>query len=282
MSKENRYITECKVCGNVAEGKELRGFLREALHDGPNAVVDFIPVGGKLISKMIKGLALHLVKTNIDKWGDELERCIYKDIQVEYHCPKCGHEWKETHELSETEYKEIIKDYIDKIKCLVTSSNEAKQQANKVIDIKEKEQDIPKTKNDINMNLQISYPEVETLIQEKLQQNIKLAFFDEQTISISKHVLIKDVTVNVSILQVRDNNIMVSYSASTGIEWIIKGAMMWFKDNFGGIVEEQEGNKLLLHLDHVEQLAGVLSKIDIQSLRFDEEGINAAFQLKNI
>ena len=35
-------------------------------------------------------------------------------------CPKCGKKWTETHPLSESEYKQVIADYITKVTDLVT------------------------------------------------------------------------------------------------------------------------------------------------------------------
>lgn len=81
----------------------MRGIVRQMVHDGPDAVVEWVPVGGRLIWKGTKEVAKLLLKTNMDRWGDELERMLYKDIQVEYRCPNpaCGRAWKETHQLSQ-------------------------------------------------------------------------------------------------------------------------------------------------------------------------------------
>ena len=80
----NKYIQECTNCGNVVVGREKRGFIRDALHGGPGTAVEFIPVGGKLIWKASKEIVLGLLRTDMEKWGDELEKWIYKDIQVAY------------------------------------------------------------------------------------------------------------------------------------------------------------------------------------------------------
>lgn len=87
---KHKYIQECSNCSNVVVGREKRGIIRDALHGGPGTAVEFIPVGGKLIWKASKEIVLRLLRTDMEKWGDELEKWIYKDIQVEYECPKCG------------------------------------------------------------------------------------------------------------------------------------------------------------------------------------------------
>ena len=70
---KQKYIQECTNCGNVVVGREKRGFIRDALHGGPGTAVEFIPVGGKLIWKASKEIVLRLLRTDMEKWGDELE-----------------------------------------------------------------------------------------------------------------------------------------------------------------------------------------------------------------
>ena len=70
---KQRHIQECTNCGNVVVGREKRGFIRDALHGGPGTAVEFIPVGGKLIWKASKEIVLGLLRTDMEKWGDELE-----------------------------------------------------------------------------------------------------------------------------------------------------------------------------------------------------------------
>ena len=107
-----------------------------------------------------------------------------------------------------------------------------------------------------------------------------MGFANENTISITKKVVIKDATVNVSIEKITGNDIILSYQAGFGIEWIIKGALMWFKESISGFVDELEDNKLLLHLDRIEQLNTILEKIEIKAINFDDLNANVAFVLK--
>lgn len=273
----NKYIQECTNCDNVVVGKEKRGFLRDALHGGPGTAVEFIPVGGKLIWKVSKEIVLCLLRTDMDKWGDELEKWIYKDIQVEYECPKCGKTWTETHPLSESEYKQMIADYITKVKDLATlkKSEAKKPDTGKRIMVMSHQESIG-----MNMKLQIPFNELEAFALKKYNQQVKLGVVDKKTISVTKKVVIKDATVNISVDQIAGNDISMSYQAGFGIEWIIKGALMWFKETISGFVEEQEDNKLLLHLDRIKQLSTILDKIEIKAVSFDDLNAIVAFILK--
>ena len=273
---KQKYIQECSNCGNVVVGREKRGFIRDALHGGPGTAVEFIPVGGKLIWKASKEIVLRLLRTDMEKWGDELEKWIYKDIQVEYECPKCGKIWTETHPLSESDYKKMIADYVTKIKDLATlnKSENKKPTISKRMMVMNHQESIG-----MNMNLQIPYKELEAFLMKKYNQEVKLGFVDEKTISVTKKVVIKDATINISVNQVAGNDISLSYQAGFGIEWIIKGALMWFKESIKDFVEELEDNKLLIHLDKIDQISSMLDKIEILDITFDKVDANVAFKV---
>ena len=273
---DNKYIQECTNCGNVVVGREKRGVIRDVLHGGPGSAVEFIPVGGKLIWKASKEIVLRLLRTDMEKWGDELEKWIYKDIQVEYDCPKCGKTWTETHPLSESEYKQMIADYITKVKDLTTlkKSEVKKPNIGKRMMVMNHQESIG-----MNMRLQIPYGELEAFLMKKYDQQVKLGFVDEKTISVTKKVVIKDATISISVDQVAGNDISLSYQAGFGIEWIIKGVLMWFKESITDFVEELEDNKLLIHLNKIDQIGGLLDKIEILEITFDEVNANVAFKV---
>jgi len=132
----------------------------------------------------------------------------------------------------------------------------------------------------MNMKLQIPYNELEAFLMKRYNLQVKLEFVDEKTISITKNVVIKDATVYISVDQIVGNDISLFYQAGFGIEWIIKGALMWFKETIIDFVEEQEENKLLIHLDKIEQLDNTLEKIEFQAIGFDEANANIAFKAK--
>ena len=72
----------------------------------------------------------------------------------------------------------------------------------------------------------------------------------------------------------------MSYQAGFGIEWIIKGALMWFKESIKDFVEELADNKLLIHLDKIDQIGGMLDKIEIIGVTFGEVNVNVAFKVR--
>lgn len=133
------------------------------------------------------------------------------------------------------------------------------------------------------MKLQIPYTEVENFIQEKYQQQIDVAFMNDNTVSVSKVITLiisKKVNVNISVLQVAGNDITLSYQSGVGIEIIMKRALKWFKESVKDFVEEQNAdNKLTLHLDRIDQLRNALKQMEIQAIKFDAEHINVMFRV---
>ena len=131
----------------------------------------------------------------------------------------------------------------------------------------------------MTMRLQLSFKELEAFLMKKYDQQVKLGFVDEKTISVTKKVVIKDATINISVDQVAGNDISLSYQAGFGIEWIIKGALMWFKESIKDFVEELEDNKLLIHLDKIDQISSMLDKIEISDITFDKVNANVSFKV---
>ena len=131
----------------------------------------------------------------------------------------------------------------------------------------------------MNMKLQIPYKELEAFVMKKYNQEVKLGYVDEKTMRVTKKVVIKDATINISVDQVVGNDISLSYQAGFGIEWIIKGALMWFKETIKDFVEELEDNKLLIHLDKIDQIGDMLDKIEFLDITFDEVNANVAFKV---
>jgi hypothetical protein len=170
----------------------------------------------------------------------------------------------------------MIADYVSKVKDLATlnKSENKKQNISKRVMVMDHQESIG-----MSMRLQIPYKELEAFLMKKYNQQVKLGFVDEKTMSVTKKVVFKDATINISVDQVAGNDISLSYQAGFGIEWIIKGALMWFKESIKDFVEELEDNKLLIHLDKIDQIGGMLDKIEILDITFDEVNANVAFKV---
>jgi len=287
--EKERYVKQCPACENYVEGREMRGIVRQMVHDGPEAIVEWVPVGGKLVWRGTKEVAKLLLKTNMEQWGDNLEKMLYEDIQVKYHCPKCGREWTEKHRLSQLEYRQWIADTIESAKSLLNKQDTSKKKnATPCLTPCDtvNANDEPMTKQlettAESMRLQIPYSMVEDFVRKRYNQDLTLSYVSEDTIAVSKEVKIivsKNVAVNVSVLQVTGSDIMLSYQACMGIDLIIKGALSWFKDTVSGMADILNDNKIQIHLHKIPQLGNVLKKVELQGINFEEQYINVLFQI---
>jgi len=273
------YIQQCPACENYVEGREMRGFVRQMVHDGPETIVEWVPVGGKLIWKGTKEVVRLLMKTNMEQWGVELEKMLYKDIQVNYCCPKCGNEWSEKHALSQSEYRQWIANVTENVKSVVY-----KQKPNEKEIVNDESMAKSIDNIDGSIRLQIPYSAVENLVKDRYKQDLKLSYINEDTIAVSMNVkkmkIIKiNVTVSVSVLQVIGNDIMLSYQAGKGIDQIMKMTTR-FKKKIGGYVDLLNDKKIRVHLAKIPQLKNVLKQVALQDINFDEGYINILFRLR--
>ncbi len=142
------------------------------------------------------------------------------------------------------------------------------------------------------MRLQIPYNEFEQLLskyfQQKLVGQIILAYVDESTIQVSAIVKIKlkvmeatfPVKENVSIKEVDGSDVTLTYQAEMAIDLKEERILEFYEDVVKDILEVQENNTLLVHLDKIGTLNTIFKKVEIQSINFEPDYINLCFVLK--
>ena len=141
------------------------------------------------------------------------------------------------------------------------------------------------------MRLQIPYNEFEQLLSEYFQQKmirqIKLAYVDESTIQVSAVVKIKlkvaEATVpvkeKVSVKMVADSDITLTHAGMAfDLKW--EQVLELCEDVVKDMLEVQDNNTLLVHLDKIDKLNTILEKVEIQSISFQPDYINLCFVLK--
>ena len=142
------------------------------------------------------------------------------------------------------------------------------------------------------MRLQIPYNEFEQLLskyfQQKLVGQIILAYVDESTIQVSAVVKIKlkvmvatiPVKENVSVKKVDGNDVTLTYQAEMAIDLKEERVLEFYGDVVKDILEVQDKNTLLVHLDKIDKLNTIFKKVEIKSISFEPDNINLYFVLK--
>ena len=125
---------------------------------------------------------------------------------------------------------------------------------------------------------------VEDFVRKRYNQDLTLNYVSGDTIAVGKEVkmiVTKNVTVNISVVQVTGDDIMLRYQAGMGVDLIIKGALAWFKDAVSSMADVQDANSIQIHLDRIPQMDNVLKQIVLQSINFEKQYINVLFQIAN-
>ena len=141
------------------------------------------------------------------------------------------------------------------------------------------------------MRLQIPYNEFEQLLSEYFQQKmirqIKLAYVDESTIQVSAVAKIKlkvaeatiPVKEKVSVKMVADSDITLTHAGMAfDLKW--EQVLELCEDVVKDMLEVQDNNTLLVHLDKIDKLNTILEKVEMQSISFEPDYINLCVALK--
>ncbi|MBR2773046.1 MAG: hypothetical protein IKD78_13750 [Bacteroidales bacterium] len=134
------------------------------------------------------------------------------------------------------------------------------------------------------MNIQIPYNELSGFVRDRFNQNLVMNFVDEKTISIGKEIrvamLSKLVSVNLTVKQVSGNDVTLVYNGGMGLDLLVKATLKYFKEKMGGLVEELDGNTLVVHLQKIEQLKDALKTVALGGLSFDKTNANVQVQMR--
>ena len=134
------------------------------------------------------------------------------------------------------------------------------------------------------MNIQIPYREIEDYVERKYRQSVRLTNVNNNTFCVSRDMKVlfatKTVSINLSVIQVVGSDITLSYQAGFGIELLVKGALVWFKEQMTGVVEESGNNQLVVHLAEIQQLKKTCSVIYVQDVNFSQKDINIQLFLR--
>jgi len=142
------------------------------------------------------------------------------------------------------------------------------------------------------MRLKIPYNEFEQLLskyfQQKLISQINLAYVDESTIQVSAVVKIKlkvmeatfPVKENVSVNKVNGSDVTLTHQTEMAIDLKWERVLELCEDVVKDMLEVQDNNTLLVHLDKIDKLNTVLEIAEMQSIGFEPDYINLCFVLK--
>jgi hypothetical protein len=135
------------------------------------------------------------------------------------------------------------------------------------------------------MKASISFPELQTILQEKTEQNISFAFVDEKTVNVTYPlnlgIIKKNLSADLTIVDMDGSNLLVKVDAGRGTDTLLGTALSLLKNKIPeGLIEKQPEGMLLLHLGQIEQVKTVFDAIQVDDIHVLSDALEVEGGLK--
>ena len=135
------------------------------------------------------------------------------------------------------------------------------------------------------MKASISFPELQSLIAEKANQNIGVSFIDSKTVRVTYPLNLgfikKDISANLTFIELVGSDLLVSVDAGFGTDTMLTTILGLLKGKIPeGLVEKRPDSRLLLHLDQIEQVKTVFDSINVTDLHVLNDGLEVEGAMK--
>ena len=135
------------------------------------------------------------------------------------------------------------------------------------------------------MKASISFPELQSILLEKTQQNISFSFVDDKTISVTYPldlgIIKKDLSADLTIVDMDGSNLLVKVDAGRGTDTLLGTVLSLLKNKIPeGLIEKQPDSMLLLRLGQIEQVKTVFDAIQVDDIHVLDEGLEVEGGLK--
>lgn len=130
------------------------------------------------------------------------------------------------------------------------------------------------------MEVKIKYSEFQDFISHNFKKEVALAFVAPSTVAVSTKIKVfgfaKSIGVELCVEKVDDSNLHIVYSGKLGVELLITPAIAFLKrllPDKTNFITQNSNNQVIVNMAEIEQLKGVLEKVTLKSICFDEEHV---------
>lgn len=130
------------------------------------------------------------------------------------------------------------------------------------------------------MEVKIKYSEFQDYILQKFNKEVALAIVAPSTVSVSTKIIVlgfaKSIGVELCVEKVDGSNLHIAYSGKLGVKLLITPAIAFLKrllPDKTNFITQNSNNRVIVNLAEIEQLKGVLEKVTLKSICFDEEHV---------
>ena len=135
------------------------------------------------------------------------------------------------------------------------------------------------------MKASISFPELQSILQEKADQNISFSFVDKKTMRVTYPlnlgIVKKDISANLTILTLLGSNLLVGVDAGFGTDTALTTILSLLKNKIPeGLIEKRPDKRLMLHLGQIEQVKTVFETVQVNDIHVLTDGLEVEGGLK--
>ena len=132
------------------------------------------------------------------------------------------------------------------------------------------------------MKAELSYQEIEKLIRDKADKNVRVSYENSKTIKVSYDIdmffTTKTVEVYLEVRQVNSTSIKLRYySYGFAVETIVSGILNMMDSD---IYSKGDDNMLTIYLKNVDGLESAFKTISLSDVTFSSNGTNVVMQIK--
>lgn len=136
------------------------------------------------------------------------------------------------------------------------------------------------------MKILMTYPELQQLLADKVEQPLSFAQVDAKTLRVFTEIkalfLTKTLHVDMRIEELKGTDLRVSFGEGMASAMLLNVVMKMIEGKVSEAVFEQVGNGgIVVHLSAIDQLSEVLQKVTLYDLNLTPEGIELQGNLNN-
>lgn len=136
------------------------------------------------------------------------------------------------------------------------------------------------------MKLAITYAELQDYVASHFHKTVNLGYVDEATVSVSVPIKVfgftKSVGINIIVKKIEGADLFLSYDGQMGIDLLVSPVISYAKKlvpEKADWVEQMPGNIVKLRLGDIDKLQKVFEKVELKTIRFTPERIEADIAL---
>ncbi len=135
------------------------------------------------------------------------------------------------------------------------------------------------------MKASITFPELQSILQEKTNQQISFSTVDSKTVRVTYPLNLgfvkKDFSANLTIIELIGSDLLVGIDAGFGTDTMLNTVLGLLKNKIPeGLIEKRPDKRLMLHLGQIEQVKTVFEAIQVNDISVLANGLEVDGGLK--